>query len=84
MTDKPIGQKALGGMMCGINAVSQVFSALKPKLTSRVPFVISLVVAYRLLEIGVDLDVENAVAFGSRPQKMRLARASTRVLHSNI
>ena len=58
--------------MHGINAVSRVFSALKPKLTSRVQFVIFLVVAYRLLEIGVDLgmdlDVENAVAFGSRPQ----------------
>jgi hypothetical protein len=54
--------------MRGINAVSQVFSALKPKLTSRVQFVIFLVVAYPLLEIGVDLGVENAVAFGSRPQ----------------
>ena len=58
--------------MHGINAVSRVFSGLKPKLTSRVQFVIFLVVAYPLLEIGVDLgmdlDVENAIAFGSRPQ----------------
>ena len=58
--------------MHGINAVSRVFSGLKPKLPSRVQFVIFLVVAYPLLEIGVDLgmdlDVENAVAFGSRPQ----------------
>jgi hypothetical protein len=50
--------------------------------------VIFLLVAYRLLEIGVDLgmdlDVENAVAFGLRSQKMKLAWASARVLHSNI
>jgi hypothetical protein len=43
----------------------------------RVPFVISLVVAYRLLDtgmdlrvdLGVNLGVESAVAFGSKPQQ---------------
>ena len=84
MPKKPDGQKALRWMMPGINAVLRVLSGLKV----RVQFVIFLVVAYRLLEIGVDLGmdlgVENAVAFGSRSQKMKLARASTRVLHSNI
>ena len=77
MPKKPDGQKAL-----------RVLSALKAGVKVRVPFVIFLVVAYRLLEIGVDLGmdlgVENAVTFGSRSQKMKLARASTRVLHSNI
>ena len=80
--------KRYGGVLPGINAVLRVLSGLKAGIKVRVPFVIFLVVAYRLLEIGVDLGmdlgVENAVAFGSRPQKMKLARASTRVLHSNI
>lgn len=66
----------------------RVLSGLKAGVKVRVQFVIFLVVAYRLLEIGVDLGmdlgVENAVAFGSRSQKMKLARASTRVLHSKI
>ena len=72
MPKKPDGQKALRWMMPGINAVLRVLSGLKAGVKLRVPFVIFLVVAYRLLEIGVDLGmdlgVENAVAFGSRPQ----------------
>jgi len=75
-------------MMLGINAVLRVLSGLKAGIKVRVQFVIFLVVAYRLLEIGVDLGMDlgvgNAVAFGSRSQKMKLARASTRVLHSKI
>ena len=66
-------RKRCGGMMPRINAVLRVLSGLKAGIKIRVMFVIFLVVTYRLLEIGVDLDmdldVENAVAFGSRSQK---------------
>jgi len=56
-------------MMCGLNAVVAVFPGLKSGIKLRVPFVISLVVAYRLLYIGMDLGVESAIAFGSQPQQ---------------
>jgi len=45
-----------------------VFSGVKSAIKSMVPFVISAVVAYRLLDIGMDLGVESAAAFGSRSQ----------------
>jgi hypothetical protein len=45
-----------------------VFSGVKSAIKLMVPFVISAVVAYRLLDIGMDLGVESAAAFGSRPQ----------------
>jgi hypothetical protein len=56
-------------MMRGINAVQRVFSGLKFGVKLRVLFVIFLVVAYRLLDTGMDLGAESAVAFGSRPQQ---------------
>jgi hypothetical protein len=56
-------------MMRGINAVPRVFSGLKSGVKLRVLFVIFLVVAYRLLDTGMDLGAESAVAFGSRPQQ---------------
>jgi hypothetical protein len=60
-------------MMRGLNAVVadvlRVFPRLKSGIKSRVSFVISSVVAYRLLDIGMDLGVESAVAFGSRLQQ---------------
>jgi hypothetical protein len=63
-------RKRCGGVLPGINAVLRVLSGLKAGVKVRVQFVIFPVVAYRLLEIGVDLGmdlgVENAVAFGSR------------------
>jgi hypothetical protein len=59
-------------MMRGLNAVVAesfaVFSGFKSGIKSRVSFVIFAVVAYRLLDIGMDLGVESDVAFGSRPQ----------------
>jgi hypothetical protein len=59
--------------MRGINDVQRVFSSLKSGVKLRVPFVISLVVAYRLLDTGMDLGValgaESAVVFGSWPQQ---------------
>jgi hypothetical protein len=59
--------------MRGINAVPRVLSDLKSGIKLRVLFVISLVVAYRLLDtgmdLGVDLDAESAVVFGSWPQQ---------------
>jgi hypothetical protein len=45
-----------------------VFSGMKSAIKLMVPFVISAVVAYRLLDIGMDLSVESAAAFGLRPQ----------------
>jgi hypothetical protein len=60
--------KRYGGMMRGLNAGVAVFPGLKTGIKSRVLFVIFAVVAYRLLDIGMDLGVESAVAFGSRPQ----------------
>jgi hypothetical protein len=49
--------------------VQRVFSGLKSGVKLRVLFVIFLVVAYRLLDTGMDLGAESAVAFGSRPQQ---------------
>jgi hypothetical protein len=46
-----------------------VFSDVKSAIKLMVPFVISAVVAYRLLDIGMDLGVEGAAAFGLRPQQ---------------
>ena len=54
--------------MLGINAVLRVLFGLKAGMKMRVPFVIFLVVAYRLLNNSVDLGAESAVAFASRPQ----------------
>jgi hypothetical protein len=49
--------------------ILRVFTGVKLAIKSMVPFVISAVVAYRLLDIGMDLGVESAAAFGSRPQQ---------------
>jgi hypothetical protein len=46
-----------------------MFSGTKSTIKSLVPFVIAVVVAYRLLDIGMDLGVESAVAFVSQPQQ---------------
>jgi hypothetical protein len=54
-------------------AILPMFSGLKSGIKLMLAFVISTDVAYRLLEIGWDLDmdlgVESAMAFGSRPQQ---------------
>jgi hypothetical protein len=46
-----------------------MFSGTNSTIKSLVLFVISAVVAYRLLDIGTDLGVESAVAFVSQPQQ---------------
>jgi hypothetical protein len=46
-----------------------VLAGMKSSIKSLVLFVISAVVAYRLLDLGMDLGVESAVAFGSQPQQ---------------
>jgi hypothetical protein len=67
------GGTRCGGMMRTLNAVDvevlRVFSGLKSAIKLMVPFVLSVVVAYRLLDIGMDLRAEGAVAFGSWPQQ---------------
>jgi hypothetical protein len=42
-----------------------VFFGMKLAIKLMLPFVISPVVAYRLLDVGMDLGAEGAVAFGS-------------------
>jgi hypothetical protein len=71
-------------MMRGINAVSRVFSDLKSGIKLMLLFVISLVVAYLLLEIGHGLGRRERRSFLFTAANMKLARASTRVLHSQI
>jgi len=46
-----------------------VLRGMKCMIKSLVLFVISAVVAYRLLDIGMDLGVEHAVTFVSQPQQ---------------
>ena len=68
-----LADRPCGGMTRGLNAVVaevlRVFSGLKSAIKSMVLFVLSAVVAYRLLDIGMDLRAEGAVAFGSWPQQ---------------
>jgi hypothetical protein len=49
---------------------------VKSAIKLLVPFVLSVVVAYRLLDIGMDLGAEGAIAFGSWPQQSSWAGAS--------
>ena len=60
------------GLSVLVAAIFPVLSGLKMGIELMVPFVISVVVAYRLLDIGTDMDLhlgaESAAAFGSQPQ----------------
>jgi hypothetical protein len=67
MPKKPDGQNLTDRPWWSLEN-SPGFSGLKSGIKLMLPFVISAVVAYRLLEIGMDLGAESAVAFGSRPQ----------------
>ena len=57
------------GLSLVVVGIFSVFFGVKLAIKLMVPFVISAVVAYRLLDIGMDLGAESAVAFGSWPQR---------------
>jgi hypothetical protein len=59
----------MGGLSLVVVGIFSVFFGVKLAIKLMVPFVISAVVAYRLLDIRMDLGVESAAAFGSWPQR---------------
>jgi hypothetical protein len=65
--------KRTRGLSLLVAAIFLVVSGLKMRIKLMVWFVISVVVAYRLLDIGMymnlPLGVESAAAFGSQPQQ---------------
>ena len=76
---KPGRPTCCGGMMRRLNAVVaevlRVFFGLKSPIKSMVSFVLSMVVAYRLLDAGMDLGAEGAVAFWFVAATMKLGRS---------
>ena len=55
---------SMRGLILPVAEISSMFSGVKLAIKLMVPFVISAVVAYRLLDSSMDLGVESAVAFG--------------------